>query len=258
MLLRRFITLAVLAAALHTAQAQTTDVRTQLRGLALVYGFQLDGLEYVPEGTPGVTPTSDLERDLANLLSGYSFAVLRHPSGAVKQVRLLSRDSGTGPIDPVKNPKPVSAPGEVKSSVSPTRVAEVKPTYRVQAKREDGTHTVLTFLAGHGGEGDYHPLAVDMGGNAVVLPLSMSESLGYDIESLSDGSVHSALMGPLRGKVATLKMLRINNVVSRSVPVVFVEQAILGERALLGTQSLSDFSVTLNESDNELVFVLER
>jgi hypothetical protein len=251
-----FVAAAFLWAGVSLAEVSPPDLRTQLRELALTHHFSIHDLDRIDETSPGKAAHGSLHEQLKHLLEDYSHIVLSDPVGSVTEVRILGSTGSAA--------RPPRSPGlqstRAQGTIPPPedRTSENKNStsseYRISTRRNGDVHTVHAFLLGRGGKGKSLSLTLDPEGTAVVVPVSMSRALGFEPDELEDGWADTGY-GGFAGKLTTLRMIRVADVVSRDVEVAFIQDEVLGEHLLLGVKVFKEFSTTLNEADNEIVFV---
>ena len=211
------------------AETLASDLRTQIRDLAVAHGLMIVGLERV--GDDAATPVSgDLRHQIERLLENYNFVLLHDDDGSIFEVRIL---------------QPIQATPKF-----PNR-------YAIKTTRMGRHHVVEAELVGLGSARTRTSLIVDTGATAVVLPASMIEPLGFRPEDLRDGLAQTA-NGEIAIKRGTLTSLWIGNVVAHDVEVAFVVDSRLPETRLLGMSFLGRFRVTLDEGNDQLILTTTR
>ncbi len=111
-------------------------------------------------------------------------------------------------------------------------------------------HQVEARLTGPDGAVWEVLLIVDTGATTLVLPSSWMARLGFAPGDLSPGRVRTAggLVATRTGRVATVKIGR-----ARRDGVAFIDDAQLGDKALLGMSFLGQFRFELDRTGNRLV-----
>lgn len=218
----------VAAVVLVASQAQAADLRSQVRDLAAAHNFDIVGLDRIQDADEKQVE-GDVNEQLKALLSEFNYVVLHGASGAVEKVIISSRKDPTA-----------GAPRQ----------------YVVNTTRRGGHHIVQALLAGPTGIEQKALLIVDTGATSVVLPESMSRTLGFRANELQDGIGQTA-NGKVTSKLGTLSSVRIGQVVVRDVTVAFVKDGMLGGQLLLGMSFLGHFRLTIDDASSRLLLVGE-
>jgi hypothetical protein len=241
-----------------TAIADTSEpnLRTQLREFAKTHHFVVQDLDRIDETSPKKATLGTTREQLERLLENYGYVTRSDAGGSIVEVWILGAKNPSVPPGGVLPPGATAAQGTTPTEQSSP--LENKPSNEVEVdlRVEGNLRIVHAFLMGHGGKGLRVQLALDLHGTAAVLPMSMSAELGFDTDDLQDGWTLTE-HGGFAGRSANLKMVRIADVVSRDVLVVFVNDSVLGGHLLLGVGALQEFSAIVDDIDNKIIFVRE-
>ncbi|QSA96157.1 TIGR02281 family clan AA aspartic protease [Methylococcus sp. EFPC2] len=201
-------------------------LRAQLSAYAQRQGFAVEGLDHVrDEAMPAAE--GDVRETLQKWLEAYNYLIVGGAGGKIERVRI------TG----IKQPRS-------KNSISPT----------IHTTREGVHHRVTAYLTGPNGIAVETSLIVDTGASSIVLPESLAPALGFAVEHLQSGSSRTA-NGVVKVKTGTLNAVRLDQVSSADVPVVFVPDRRLGDVRLLGMSFLNRYRFTLDDDRDELILL---
>ena len=212
-----------IAAALSTPSAHAIDVRSQLRALAARHEFDVVGIERIGD-TPAMSMDGDLRQQLRGLLAGFNHVIVEDDAGRIEKVVITSARA---------------APNEAVGAHS------------IETEREGLQHFVKAWLEGPLGRRVEH-LIVDTGASTMVLPLSMSEELGYKREDLIDGWGQTA-NGRVAAKLGLLRSVRVGGAIQKQVAVSFIDDDALGGNLLLGMSFLGRYRFTLDDANRRLL-----
>lgn len=216
------LTLAI-AATLGTPSAYAIDVRSQLRALAARHEFDVVGMERIGD-TPAVSMDGDLRQQLRGLLVEFNHVIVEDDAGRIEKVVITSARAA-----------PNAAVG----------------AHSIETRREGLQHLVKAWLEGPLGRTVEH-LVVDSGASTMVLPLSMSEELGYKREDLIDGWGQTA-NGRVAAKLGLLRSVRVGGAIQKQVAVSFIDDDALGGNLLLGMSFLGRYRFTLDDANRRLL-----
>ena len=223
---RTALSAVLLAAVALTGTAQDSGLAGRLDHLARQEGFRVTGMELLGSAVaPKDVSAGPLERRLRNLLAGYNFVLFHGPDGKIAAVRILG----------------VSRAGPAK-----LREATVPVTRR-------GAHYLVdAVLPGPAGLWPTRRLIVDPGASTVVLPASAIVQLGLRTSDLTPGTAETA-GGKVPAQQGVLAAVRVGHAEAKDVPVTFIEDAKLGQTALLGMSFLEHFRLTIDDAGQRVI-----
>jgi aspartyl protease family protein len=216
------------------------DLRARLDELSARHGFVIEGFRLL--GDEQARPVSgDLHQQLRRLLSGYNYVVVDDDRGDIDRVIILAvGEAGVLPRTDVSSVNIVGIPGE----------------HVIPARRQGAHQVVDAVLVGPGQAPLTVSLMVDTGASTLVLPASMIQTLGFDIEGLSDGWTQTA-NGRVRAKIGTLASVDVGTAVAEDVKVTFLDDRRLGGSKLLGMSFLQNFSLTIDDANSRIILLDE-
>ena len=221
----------VLLALLWAGPAASESLRERLYALALTEGFAVSHAQRLPETevTPGAPlPASvPVSRRIRAILEGYNYVLVYDRAGRITELRVLG-------------PAPSAAAVRANASVSTTR--------------RGVHHVVEAELVGPNGAPHKIPLMLDTGATMVVLPLSMTGSLGFESKDLTDGWAETAA-GRVPVKSGWLRTIKVGRVAEKRVAVSFIEDSKLGEQTLLGMSFLERFRLTIDDQNDRIILM---
>jgi aspartyl protease family protein len=219
--------LAVTAAlACLAAPANAAGLRDQIGDLASAHGFAVTGLERLGDA-PGKPAEGDPRAQIKSLLQGFNYVLLASSTGDIEKLLISSakRPAGEG-----------------------VRGAQVTTT------RRGNHHVVKAVLIGPTGARRTASLMVDTGASTVVLPKSMSRSLGFRDADLRGGWSQTA-NGRVRTRQGRLHSVQVGRASVQDVAVNFVDDKSLGGNMLLGMSFLGRFRVTFDDENRRLILI---
>jgi len=217
----------LLAPALVSVHANERTLREQLHSLAVTEGFKIAGLERIgDELTPRPLGNDPVGR-LRILLQSYSYVVAYDAEGKITEIWVLER-----------HPLP-----EAKSD-----------QFRIESTRIGPHHLVEATLVGPTGAWRKLSLIVDTGATNVVLPSSMISQLDFGDTNLSDGWAETA-GGRVKAKSGRLASVMVGQAMAQDVAVTFIDDELIGEKALLGMSFLSHFRLTIEEPGDGIILM---
>lgn len=243
-LLLGLLTAALTAPTLTTlAEATRVDVAEELQRLMGRYGFTIKPAHLEStRGTIGRAEAEDLVPRLRVLLERFDHVIVQLPDGRVERVIILGAKTVAASPVPAQGGEPAA------EGTDSTPAAEIV----VQTLRKGTSHALTLGLEGENGKRIEQPLLLDTGADFVVLPLSLSGTLGIRPETLRRQRVQTA-NGTVEAQLGTLPAIWFgDNRVSR-VATAFIEDSRLGGNSLLGMSVLGRFRVTLDDANNRVV-----
>jgi len=208
------------------AEAAPPDLQTQVHELAVTHGFSVRGLDKLGDD-PGKHVDGDPREQLNVLLSAFNHVLLADDSGDIDTVMISSRIRPAGPI---------------------RRGIHVKTT------RLGLHHAVRATLIGPAGNPQSLMLLVDTGASVIVLPQTMSRTLGFSDEDLRNGWSQTA-NGKIRTKQGILQSVQVGQAIAKNIAVNFVDDAALDGNALLGMSFLGRFRITIDDRNKRLILI---
>lgn len=209
------------------AQATNDSLRSQVEALAAASGFAVSGLDRVAAAPARAGAAGKTERQLESLLRGYDYILLHDGEGRIAELRI----SG------------LRAPA-----------AAVQQRTAVPTRRRGRHHLVDSELAGPDGVRRKVQLIVDTGATSVVLPLSMTRTLGFRAEDLEDGWAQTA-GGRVAVKFGQLGLVKVGSAQSRDVAVTFIDDGKIEGQALLGMSFLERYRLTVEDAANRIILM---
>lgn len=210
------------------AEPPLPTLQAQVQALAEEDGFPVRALDKLGDD-PGKRVSGTTREQLSALLADYNHVLLSGNSGAIISLIITSR---IVPQPPRLRPRP--------------RDIEISTT------RRGAHHAVETTLTGPAGKPQTLMLLLDTGASTIVLPKTMSGTLGFSEADLRDGWSQTA-NGRVRTRQGVLPLATVGRAEVRDVKVNFLEDRPLGNNALLGMSFLSHFEVTIDDENNRLV-----
>ena len=210
--------------------ASQVAVAAELQRLAAANGFEVSGLLHTTEAM-GRVDTDELYPRLLELLGKFNSVIVQGPAGKIERVIIL------GPKIPVEAP-PVtaeSAPAEDKDG-----------DIVVQTIRRGTAHAVQASLEGESGQRISRTLVVDTGADFVVLPASLLPQLGLPAGAMQKREMQTA-NGKVSARIGTLPALWLGDTRIPGVQAAFLDDAKLGENALLGMSVLGRYRMTMDD-----------
>ena len=223
---------ALLVAAVFTwpgaslAEATPPNLQTQVHELAVTHGFSVQGLDKLGDD-PGKRVDGDPREQLIVLLSAFNYVLLADDSGDIDTVMITSRIRPDGPI---------------------------RRGIHVNTTRRGSHHTVRATLIGPAGNPQSLMLLVDTGATMIVLPQTMSKTLGFSDKVLNNGWSQTA-NGRVRTKQGILQSVQVGQAIVKDVAVNFVDDGGLDGNPLLGMSFLSRFRITIDDKNERLILI---
>ena len=212
----------------HAAEPLLDDgLQAQLRSLADDEGFALVGLTRVEDEPARPTEAQELALRLQLLLDGYNYFALYSADGRLTAVHILGEQP---PAPPPPN------------------------RFFVRTTRRGQHHLVDATLTGPTGVWLQRQMILDTGASTVVLPTSLIPVLGIDEASLSQGWADTA-GGRVQAKSGRLAAVAVGKAEARDVPVIFISDAQLGDKALLGMSFLQNFEFTIDDFAQQVILI---
>ena len=208
------------------AEATPPTLQAQIHELAVTHGFSVRGLDKLSDD-PGKHVNGDPREQLNVLLSAFNHVLLADDSGDIDTVMITSRIRPGGPS---------------------------RQGITVKTTRLGLQHAVRATLTGPAGNPQSLMLLVDTGATVIVLPRTMSRTLGFSDEDLRNGWSQTA-NGKVRTKQGILQSVRVGQAIVKDVAVNFVDDGALGGNALLGMSFLSRFRVTIDDENRRLILM---
>lgn len=205
-------------------EPNSPTLRDQLHALAREHGFTLRGSERIENEPSSPVSASDLVADLKSLLHRYNYVMRQDMAGQVAEINILEL--------------------RIKPAVSPHGLA-------IATTRIGSHHLVETILTGPRGARRKLRLIVDTGATSIVLPTSLIAELGFDGPDLSPGWADTA-GGRTRSMIGRLRSVAVGRARRRDVMVAFIEDELIGDKALLGMSFLGHFRITIGQAENVL------
>lgn len=225
---RNLTTLAMLAVALLPA-VNAENLSEQLKGMATDYDFQLTLNTDLTE-EPERRVDGSLEQRLDLLLSGFNHIITGTIDEGMERVIVLSR----------------------KQALPPPRDKTV-----LKLQRRGMHHLVPAIVVGSNGAEIQSRLIVDTGSTFVVLPRSQVLKLGIASGQLEDRLVQTA-NGQVVASVGRIPSIRIGSEEIADVEVAFIDDAKLGNHALLGMSALGRYKMILDDEKSNLTLILKK
>lgn len=210
------------------AQLPLPTLQAQVRALAEAEGFAVRALDKLGND-PGKPASGNAREQLETLLADYNHVLLSDDSGAIVSLIITSRIVARPP-----NLRP--------------RPRDIE----IETARRGPHHIVETTLVGPTGETKTLTLMVDTGASTIVLPKTLSETLGFSDGALRDGWSQTA-NGRVPSRQGVLRLAKVGRAEVRDVKVNFLDDGRLGNNALLGMSFLSHFKVTIDDENSRLV-----
>ena len=221
-------------------ERQAAGLREQLTKLADQHGFAVKGLERL--GDEREKPVAgELRKRLAALLSDYSFLLLEDGQGNLRAVHVL----GHHPAQPdpssaaLRKERPPAAPAGERSDT-------------IKTTRYQSHHYAKALLTGPNGQTYPLNLLIDTGATTVVLPASLSETLGFRSEDLRPGWAQTA-GGRIPVQWGLLAAVQVGDVMVKDVEVSFMADPYLDNQKILGMSFLRNFRISLDDQNGELI-----
>jgi aspartyl protease family protein len=208
------------------AEATPPDLQMQIHELAVTHGFSVRGLDKLGDD-PGKRVDGDPRAQLNVLLSAFNHVLLADDSGDIDTVMITSRIRPNGPI---------------------------REGINVKTTRRGPQHAVRATLIGPAGNPQSLMLLVDTGATMIVLPQTMSRTLGFSDKELRNGWSQTA-NGKVRTKQGILPSVQVGQAVVKDVAVDFVDDGALGGNPLLGMSFLSRFRITIDDKNARLILI---
>ncbi len=201
------------------AQSLDQSLREQLRSLAGTGGFAVEGLGFIGDEQSPRALGNDVVGQLRALLHDYDYVVAYDAESRITGIRVLG----------LRQP--------------PTKAPE---SMAVVATRKGSQHLVEVTLVGPTGARRKLPLIVDTGAMNVVLPSSMVSGLGFGDADRSEESAETA-GGRVKARAGWLASVSVGQAKVQDVAVTFIDDAPIGDKALLGMSFLNDLRLTIEE-----------
>lgn len=224
------IALLGLACQMAVAEIPLPTLRAQVQALAKAHNFPVKALDKLGDD-PGKPTSGSTREQLNSLLVDYNHVLLSDDSGAIISLIISSR------IKP-----------------QPPRLRRRPREIEISTTRRGAHHAVETTITGPAGESRTLMLMVDTGASTIVLPRTMSKTLGFGETDLRDGWSQTA-NGRVRTRQGVLRLAKVGSAEVRDVKVNFLEDKPLGNNALLGMSFLSRFKVTIDDENDRLVLI---
>jgi clan AA aspartic protease (TIGR02281 family) len=224
---------------LSTAVAAQVELAAELERLATANGFTVTGVQHTQEAM-GRVDTEELYPRLRQLLSKFDSVIVQSPSGGVERVIIL------GPKVPVEAPPVAAVPAPEGDTTG-----EADDDVVVQTVRRGTSHAVQASLEGKNGKRVERTLVVDTGADFVVLPTSLLAALGLAAKDMQEREMQTA-NGKISARIGTLPALWLGDTRIPGVTAAFVDDAKLGENALLGMSVLGRYRMTIDDEQGRL------
>jgi aspartyl protease family protein len=210
--------------------ASQVAVAAELQRLAAANGFEVSGLRHTTEAM-GRVDTDELYPRLLELLGKFNSVIVQGPAGKIERVIIL------GPKVPVEAPRVTaeSTPAEDKD-------ADIV----VHTIRQGTAHAVQASVEGENGQRISRTLVVDTGADFVVLPASLLSQLGLPAGAMQQREMQTA-NGKVSARIGTLPALWLGDTRIPGVQAAFLDDAKLGENALLGMSVLGRYRMTMDD-----------
>jgi clan AA aspartic protease (TIGR02281 family) len=210
--------------------ASQVAVADELQRLAAANGFEVSGLRHTTE-TMGRVDTDELYPRLLELLGKFNSVIVQGPAGKIERVIVL------GPKVPVEAP-PVTA----ESAPVQGKDGDIV----VHTIRQGTAHAVQVSLEGESGQRISRTLVVDTGADFVVLPASLLAQLGLPAGAMKQRQMQTA-NGKVSARIGTLPGLWLGDARIPGVQAAFLDDAKLGENALLGMSVIGRYRMTMDD-----------
>lgn len=220
---------ACILSASFSVNSQSLDrpLRERLLSLTATEGITVDGLEFLGTEKVPLGLGHDVGSQLRALLQKYNYVLAYDLKGSVTKILILG----------LRQPPAIAQDGVA-----------------VVTTRQGPHHLVETILVGPTGAWRKLSLIVDTGATSVVLPSSMASELGFGDTNLSEGWVETA-GGRVRTKVGRLASVSVGQAKTQDVAVTFIDDAQIGDKALLGMSFLNHFRLTIEDSNNRILLM---
>jgi aspartyl protease family protein len=225
---------ALATAWLPSAMAARVDVAEELERLAAANGFEVVGLQHTTDAMNRVD-ADELYPRLRQLLEKFNTVIVQRPGGGIERVIIL------GAKVPIEAPPAAPAPPPGQAATD-----EAAGDIHVQTVRRGTSHSVQASLEGGAGQRIQRTLVVDTGADLVVLPASLLNGLGLSTKDLQEREMQTA-NGKVPARIGTLPALWLGNTRIAGVEVAFIDDAKLGENALLGMSVLGRYRMTIDD-----------
>lgn len=217
-------------------EARQVDVAEELARLAADYGFTVTGDEHLAESIGRAEGASPV-RGLRILLEGFDHIIVEDGRGGIERVIVL------GPAEPGVPPTPPLV--AVDGGPPPDTPIEL-PTVR-----QGSQHSVRVALEGTDGRRLARLLLIDTGADTVVLPASLIDALGMDVDALQEREVQTA-NGMTQALTGTLDAVWLGARRVTDVAVAFLDDEKLGSAGLLGMSVLGRYQLTIDDQENRI------
>lgn len=197
-----------------------------LEEMSAAHGFEIKGLSRI-EGTTRINKTGSVIEQIKRILIDYNYILLRKNNGEIERLIISSRKR--------------AAPALV-------------PKGMVTTRRRGRHHVVEAVIRGPNGIAQTTNLMVDTGASVIVLPLSMSSSLGFAQNQLREVRMRTANRA-VKGYTGFLESVDVGGLLAKSVRVAFVEDERLQGARLLGMSFLRRFRVTIDDENNQITLI---
>jgi aspartyl protease family protein len=222
------------------AERQAGGLREQLTELADQHGFAVKGLDRLGD-EPAKPVAGELRKQLAMLLSDYSFLLREDGRGNFREVQIL----GHRPARHDDNPT-------TQGDERPLARRDDEQSYTVKTTRHQSHHYVEAFLTGPNGYPQLSHLLIDTGATTIVLPASLSKVLGFSNQDLRSGWAQTA-SGKIPVQLGLLAVVKVGDAVAENVEVSFMADAYLDKTRILGMSFLRHFRISLDDQNGELI-----
>lgn len=254
-------------------QQQGGSLRQQLSALAQQHAFIIRGLDQLgPE--PASAVSGDLRTQVSLLLGGYNLIVLEDGQGNIREIQILGQRSVQGSTPPAAQYNPPAPPTPAAQYDPPVPLTPAAPSnppaqyagyptpaaadhsYAIKTTRRGPHHHVEAVLSGPNGYPQVLSLLIDTGATTVVLPASLSASMGFRREGLQDGWTQTA-NGRVAIKRGVLAAVKVGDATAENVEVSFIADEQLGKQNILGMSFLRHFRVSLDDKNSELILLAD-
>jgi aspartyl protease family protein len=208
------------------AESVLPDLQTQVYELSVKHDFSVRGLDKLGDD-PGKRAGGGAREQVYVLLSAFNYVLLTDASGDIDRLLITSRIRPEGPNQ--------------------------QGVY-VKTTRRGSHHRIRATLVGPAGNPQSLMLLVDTGATMIVLPRTMSKTLGFSHDDLRDGWSQTA-NGKVRTKQGILRSVQVGQIVVKDVAVSFVDDDALSDNPLLGMSFLSRFRVTIDDKNERLILI---
>jgi len=243
-LLVAWVALGLKPAAAEHRSSQPRTLVGQLKLMAAEQDFELSGLDKIdPTAAPGEPDPNDetTTQHIRSLLRGYDHVIVHASKKRIGRLLILGKKGSA--------PAPAPAPEDGQQQAAGGEI--VLPTRRLGEH-----HVVSANLQGPAGEALQVELMVDTGASLVVLPNSNAAPLGLKLDELERQELQTA-KGKLEAGIGQISAIQLGDARVENIEVAFVEDELLGAKALLGMNVLGRYLFILDDDNNQLTLIQE-